>query len=150
MVFTVRNGKNKKVNMKYATLDASHDPVMILHFTGEEPTEESFDDYLNLYLNAVKQKKGRGVVMEAKKVGFVPVKYRIKQGKFLKEHEALLKKNIAGIAFVFKSVITRFMITAVFVIKKPPFPYYLTGDLDEAVRWVQQKIKEQQSQEEVL
>lgn len=128
--------------MTYVTLDPSLDPVLVFHFTGEEPTEESFDEYLDMYLNAIKRKKGKGIVMEAKAVGFVPVKYRIKQGKFLKQHEALLKEHVTGIAFVFKSVITRFMINAIFAIKKPPFPYYLTGDLEDGIAWVQQKIKE--------
>lgn len=130
--------------MTYVTLDSSLDPVLVFHFTGEEPTEESFDEYLELYLNAIKQKKGRGIVMEAKAVGFVPVKYRIKQGKFLKQYETLLKEQVTGIAFVFKSVITRFMINAIFVIKKPPFPYYLTGDLEDGIAWVQQRITDSQ------
>lgn len=130
--------------MKYCEMNLEHDPVIILHFTGNEPTDESFDEYLNDYLALLKKHKECSVILDARLSGFMPVRYRIRQGKFLKEHDDIIQERVRGIAFVFKSVLIRFMINAIFAIKKPSYPYHLTGDMDEAIAWTKKQLEDQE------
>lgn len=80
-------------------------------------------------------------MIDARLSVFLPVRYRIKQGKFLKEHDALIQERVQRAVFVFKSILTRFMINAIFAIKKPSYPYHLTGDMDEALIWARQQLE---------
>ncbi len=128
--------------MKFCEIDRELNPVIVLRFTGNEPTDENFQEYLDDYLALLKEQKKIGVVCDARLSNFLPVRYRIKQGKFLKKHDQLLRERVSGSAFVFKSIIIRFMINAIFAIKKPSFPYYLTGDMDDAVSWARAQLEE--------
>ncbi|OJJ21058.1 hypothetical protein BKI52_10835 [marine bacterium AO1-C] len=121
-------------------MNLEHDPIIVVQVLENDPTDESFDEYLDTYLGLLKEREKCSVILDARLSGFLPVRYRIKQGKFLKEHDQLIQERVHGIVFVFKSILTRFMINAIFAIKKPSYPYHLTGDMDEAFTWAKQQL----------
>jgi hypothetical protein len=61
-------------------------------------------------------------------------------GNWLKDNEALLKEKVEGMALVNTSAIIGIVIKGVFLIKKPTIPTEIFSNLDQAIKWSEEKL----------
>lgn len=59
---------------------------------------------------------------------------------WFKQHERLMKENVAGTAVVFHSPLFRFMLTSIMLIVPIPVPFSTRGLLEEGVAWAEKQL----------
>ena len=122
--------------MSYANFDRSKYPLIVVEFTGEKPTDDSFD----LYLEGLFENYGRGennqILFDAQRAVFPALKYQMKQAKWLKEHELLMKDQCKGIAYTIPNVVIRNALSLIFKIQGQPVPYQVVSTNEEGIAWL--------------
>ena len=59
---------------------------------------------------------------------------------WLAEHDALLRRRLAGVGIVVTSALMRGVFTGVFWVWQPPIPYMFTGTVREADAWARERL----------
>ncbi|NBP71352.1 MAG: hypothetical protein EBR30_20815 [Cytophagia bacterium] len=126
--------------MKYADLDFSHQPHVIVRVNPIDPTEQQFENYLE-ELNKVAHEMKNGVlIFEISKAKFLSSEKRIKIGNWLKTHDAIVKKNICGFCYVNTAFIPMTILKGILMVNKPPVPYTVLSSEKEAMAWAKEKM----------
>jgi hypothetical protein len=128
--------------MKYAEIDKSNAPVIVIRFNPVEPTAEQFDLYLKEMTGLFDFPSKYSLIMDATNAIFLNSDLRMKQGIWIKEHNALTKEKIAVIVFVIPSAIVRILLNTIFLIQKPAAPYFICSKMDEALKKAKMSLVE--------
>jgi len=117
-------------------LDISKPPVVVVTFLGA-----SSDQQLEVYLEdvSIRLREGRReiYIFDTRAMAMPPATHIKRQGEWLRDHRAAIQECAPGNAFVIASAATRFILSTIFLIQKPPVPYLVTESMDEALRWCQ-------------
>ena len=114
--------------------DTQSDPIIWIHFAGAV-TEREFDTYLETMTRYVNRGTPTLFLYDALQSQVPSATQRQKQAAWLERHEAALRRNSLGTAFVIANPLIRGALTAIFWIRPTPVPYIVTGTRSEAERW---------------
>lgn len=128
----------------YAIFDYSKFPVVHVKLTDVEITDQNFQDYVheigNLY------QKGRYILLlDATDTQYVSAKHRILQGNAIKLNKDIITKFSIGMAIIAPSVLQRMLLEAVFIIKPYPSEVKVCKTKEEAIEWINDLLKKEQT-----
>ncbi|OGQ89045.1 MAG: hypothetical protein A2289_18705 [Deltaproteobacteria bacterium RIFOXYA12_FULL_58_15] len=106
-------------------------------------TDEELAEFLEVvYEHTISTRHSYGWIIDATHLLKGTAKQRRMYGdneKRLTDHNA---RFAVGTALVSKSGLVRGLITAVFWLQRPSYPYAILGSMDEAERWIHQRLIE--------
>lgn len=124
----------------YAHFDTSRFPLVLITFTGNQPTEKNFTAYLDQNLHLYNAAEELALVFDARQAVLPSYKFQKMQAEWLKEHEGLMKKYCRGTAYVIPNLLVRGILKAIFAIQKQPSPYMVSSTLPEAETWALEQL----------
>lgn len=130
------------MNTKYASISREKFSIVKVTFTGEKANDDNFSNYLEELTEIYSKKEKLAIIFDARKAVFPGLKYQKIQGDWLKENEQLMENYCAGTAYVITNSIIRGVLKTIFKFQKQPVPYHVCSNLDEAEKWVKQKLSE--------
>ncbi len=119
----------------YATFDRSTFPLITITFTGEKPTEETFQEYLDECYANYDKREPIALVFDATKAVNPGIGYQQKQGKWMKEHDELISTYCRGIAYVIPNPLIRNVLKLIFAIQNNAVPFKVFKNYEEGVNW---------------
>jgi len=129
--------------MSYFEMEDKDFPVVTIRFTGK-PDEDTFEEYLQTLDALYDRGEVFGIVFDAREALNLPHKLRKRQAEWMDDNAARIKAQLAGTAFVISSAFIRSVIRAIFAIRAMPAPYTVVESIEEAERWVRNKIESKQ------
>ncbi|WP_027004036.1 hypothetical protein [Hugenholtzia roseola] len=132
------------MNPPYATFDNHLFPIQIVTFAAHDPTEEEFDQYLKQLAEIFEKKKPFVRILDASKVKYLASNLRIKQGKWIKEHNELLKTYSLGTAYVIPSTMLQFLLKAIWLVSDQTNEKKVFSTLQDAKLWAEGQLKKAQ------
>jgi hypothetical protein len=126
--------------MKYADLDFSHNPIVIVRVNPIDPTEQQFEEYLEELTKVAYEMKNGVLIFQISNGKFLPSEKRIKIGNWLKTHTEIIKKNMHGLCYVNNSFIPMTILKGILLVNKPPVPYAVLSSENEALAWAKEKM----------
>ncbi|MCZ8215885.1 MAG: hypothetical protein O9262_06570 [Cyclobacteriaceae bacterium] len=126
--------------MKYADLDFSHHPHVIVRVNPIDPTEQQFEAYLEELTKVAHTMKNGVLIFEISQAKFLPSEKRIKIGNWLKTHAETVKKNMYGLCYVNNAFIPMTILKGILLVNKPPVPYTVVSSASEALAWAKEKM----------
>lgn len=119
--------------MAYATFDESKWPIVLITFSGEEPTVAEFDSYLNKMLSIYERKQPVSFVFDSSKTKYLRSELRIKQGNWIKKHKDIIAELQKCLIFVIPNIMVRFIFDAVLAITPLYAPYATVKTVEEGL-----------------
>lgn len=124
----------------YAIIDSTDFPLVTVTFTGNKPTEESF----NLYTSQLEACYARGdkftIIFDGRKAVFPSFKFQKMQAKWLKDHEKLIKSQCLGTAYIVANLGISFALRTIFMLQPQPVDYTVVSSLSEAIYWATEQM----------
>jgi len=125
---------------KYATVDSTSFPLVLVRFTGEKATDENFPLYLDEVEAAYDRKNRIGILFDATHATLPGLKYQKMQAQWLKDHKQLMQNYCVGTAYLIPNTLIRNVLKAIFALQKQPVPYNVCGEMTEAEQWLQTQL----------
>lgn len=126
--------------MSYATFDYSELPILKIEFTGENATDENFDEYLKESA-VISSKTERYIsILDTTKAKYLSAKYRILQGKYLEKNKERIEKQAIAIIFIAPSFLQRTVLKGIFLVKSYPSPVFIVSNKEEGMKKVNQLL----------
>ena len=121
------------------SFDSRSDPLIWIRFTGSV-SEAEFDAYLETTKAYITRGTPTLFVYDALLADAPTATQRQKQAAWLEQHDAAMRRNSKGTAFVIGNPLVRGALTAIFWIRPTPTPYIVTGTRAEAERWARERL----------
>ena len=129
-------------NNPYTEFDKHDFPLVVITFTGNEPTDENFRAYLDETYHLYDEKKTLAIVFDATQAPLPGFKYQKMQADWLKSHRKLMETYCRGTAYVIPNALVRGILKAIFALQKQPVPYEVFSTQEEARSWAQQQLSQ--------
>jgi hypothetical protein len=127
--------------MKYADIDYSKDPIVIVRINPMEPTDQQFDEYLSS-LDAVLGRMKRGaLIIQISQGKFLPSEKRIKLGNWSKINTQSIKEKMVGLCYINSAFLPATILKGILLVNTPPVPYTVVKTEEEAFAWAGEKLK---------
>lgn len=124
----------------YTEFDTREFPLVVIGFTGNDPTDENFQAYLDETYHLYDRQEPLAIVFDATHAPLPGFKYQKMQADWLKRHEELMRSYCVGTAYVIPNPLVRGILKAIFAIQKQPVPYEVVSSREEAKSWAQQRL----------
>lgn len=126
--------------MSAIEFDDTQWPLVIVTFEGVS-TEPEFDDYLRRMSGYLARKETIATVLDATRAGPTPPTQRRKQAEWMRENEAVLRRQSAGTAFVISSAVVRGVLTAILWLQPIPQEHVVVATRAEGIRWAREQLR---------
>lgn len=121
------------------TVDEQYRPVVLVTFH-RSPTDEEFTAYLDHMSELLEGDRRYAVILDVRQAGDSSRHQQRLQADWIKTNRTRLKATSCGTAFVMTSAVTRFILSAVFLIQRPPNDYVVVASMHEALEWTRSKL----------
>src|SRR6056297_806352 len=125
---------------KYATIDSTQFPLILVRFTGEKATDENFPLYLQEVEAAYDRKNKIGILFDATEATLPGLKYQKMQAQWLKDHKSLMQNYCAVTTYVIPHLMTRDVLKGIFALQNQPVPCTVCGNMGEGEEWLRALI----------
>ena len=124
----------------YVTIDDTDFPLIVQRLTGQDPTPETFDEYLEALLRLAKRGDKVVMLVDATRAQFLSAEYRVKLTRHFQKHERLLEESTVCYAFVIRTLIVRFVLNAIMKVQRLPAPHRIFDSREKARLWAEAQI----------
>lgn len=122
-------------NNPYASIHYGEYPMVWITFTGESPTRENFEAYLEMLTQAYEKQANLALIFDARRARFPRLRYQLRQAQWLQENDATIRKYCQGTAYLIKQPLIRAALKMIFAWQKNPVPFAVMAQPQEARRW---------------
>ena len=126
--------------------DRSQFPLVIDVMSGESH-DEDIARYIAAHKELLDRKQIYAAVLDARAGKMMSAPHRKQIADWLKSDKARLEQFHASLAFVAASAILRGILTAVYWVAPPPYPYKIFEHIDDAKTWTLARIAERAGRE---
>jgi ribosomal protein S15P/S13E len=123
------------------TFDDSLWPLLVAKFEGE-PTLQQQEEYFSRLLAYLRRDEKSVGILETSQVRMMTAEHRRRLAEFLKEHDALMRRQLLGCAAVITSPVMQLASSVILYFKPPGFPLITTTTLPEAARWTARRLED--------
>lgn len=116
-------------------------PLLRLHAVGES-RDADIEDRLAFVERHLLKGPRVALVFDTSRSRPLSARQRRMWTDWLRAHDALIRKNVAGVALVVTSTLIRGVFTGVFWVWQPPMPYTFTGTVRDADAWARARLAE--------
>jgi hypothetical protein len=127
----------------YGIFDYSELPLIKIEVTGEQATDEKFLAYLEEMRSIFSKAKRYISILDTTKGIYLPVKYRIMQGKYLETNKEFIEKQSIAAILIAPHFLQRTVLKAVFLIKPYPSQAFFVSTREEAIEKAHQLLEEE-------
>lgn len=120
--------------MPSITLDESRWPLVIVRIVGT-PTDDELDAFLAESTVRLQRKEIQVSIIDVSRADRAPATQRRKQADWMRDHENLLRRRSAGMAYVITNPMVRGVLTAIMWLQPLPVEHTVVSTLEEAERW---------------
>ena len=120
--------------MPSITLDESRWPLVIVRIVGT-PTDDELDAFLAESTVRLQRKEIQVSIIDVSRADRAPATQRRKQADWMRDHESLLRRRSAGMAYVITNPMVRGVLTAIMWLQPLPVEHTVVATLEEAERW---------------
>lgn len=122
--------------------DMSNYPYINILTKSRQPTNEEFEEYINLLDDIYDNCDRFGFIMETDgNTPFLKAEQRIKIGNWTKKRKETIAQKCKGCAFLISSFLQETMLRGIFLIQKPPYEYILEKDRAKCTEWLRQQLE---------
>ncbi len=121
---------------KYADVDASGHPVIVVRFTGEPSTDDNFALYLKEVQACYDKGERLAIIFDATEASLPRYPHIQMQAQWLKDHWELMSTWCSGTAYVIPNGMVRGVLNMIFTLQKQPVPYTMVANVELAMEWV--------------
>lgn len=114
-------------------------PLLVIKASGQS-TDEDMDEYLGTLSLALGRRERHVVIVDASEGQGLKGTHRQRVANWNKKNAGALAQYRAGLVLVTENALLRGLITAVYWLFTPPFPYKTADTVDEARRWAYQSL----------
>jgi hypothetical protein len=114
-------------------------PLLHLKFVGEH-TPEQYEHYLARLEECVRRPGPCVAIIDTNAALAVPLGHCRRQAEWCREHEALLREKVLGVAFVVSSTLTRLSLNVVVQLGPMPMPYTFVSHVRAAGEWAAERF----------
>jgi hypothetical protein len=125
----------------FAKIVTDKAPVIVVEYVNDSPTSAEIDEFLKELKALYEKRMNMLFVTDSRKIKYMPSEVRIKLGLFLKENLNLISQYNKGNIFITNSIVASAFIKGVFLIQKPPYPYYIFTNEEQAWNKVNELLK---------
>lgn len=126
----------------YASIDQSRKPIVQITFTGEQSTDENFQDYLDQTKGCYADQNKIAIIFDASNASLPSLRHQKMQAKWLEENTPLMEKYCCGTAYVISNIAVRAILKMIFSFQKQPVPYKICEKQEEAEIWVMLQLND--------
>jgi len=130
-------------NKLYANFDYSELPLIKIELTGEDATDENFEEYLKETADIPSKTERYISLVDTTKGSFLLAKYRILQGKYLEDNKERIKKQAIAIILIAPSFLHRTILKGIFLVKSYPSPVFIVSNKEEGMEKVNELLEEE-------
>lgn len=112
-------------------------PLIVVRFH-REATEAEFELYLRRLDVRLGKRRVFGFLYDTRALPTVPRPLQKMQAEWIRRQRPLLTERSLGSAILIQSATMRFVLSAVFLIQRPPKDYAVVGTWDEAIAWLEE------------
>lgn len=135
--------------MKYINVDTSRLPIIYVRFKSFVPTLEQFLEHQRDTLELLNTYENFLIIWDFTDMAFLPSELRVVQAKFIETHKELIRSKVLGMVFLTPSLAGSLVLKGTLVLSKPPVPYIVVRNMDQAEAWARKKIEESNQQKKI-
>jgi hypothetical protein len=117
-----------------ASFESTSPPLVVVRLWGRLSDDE-FRAYLRGFENVMARGERVVVVIDARTAEPAPATQRRIQAEWLAAHDASIRAQLLGMAFVLSSAVQRAIITAVFWMRPLPCEHAVVATMHDALEW---------------
>lgn len=125
---------------KYAEIDRSGFPIVVIRFTGLMANNDNFRAYLEQMSSLYDEEKDLAIIFDARRATLPDLGHQRMQAQWLHEHREVLKSHCKGTAYVITKAAVRTVLRMIFALYTQPEPYKIVASMEEAEEWVQRQM----------
>lgn len=125
---------------KYATVDKSKKPLIIVSFAGEKATDENFPFYLMEVRQCYDDNNKIAIIFDATNAVFPGLTFQKMQADWLRTNTKMMQNFCVGTAYIIPNLLIRNVLKAIFAIQKQPVPFIICDSFVEAEIWATEKL----------
>lgn len=124
----------------YAEFDRSDYPLINITFTGEKPTDENFQAYLEGSYQNYEHREPIALVFDATNAAIPGLRYQKQQADWMREHDELIRTYCLGIAYVVPNPLIRQVMRAIFKLQQNATAFKVFAEREAGVAWAQERL----------
>lgn len=124
----------------FAHIDQTEFPLVIITFSGERPSEENFQAYLDHITKIYHREEPFIVVVDASQAVLPALKYQRQQAQWMADHLELIESYCRGTAYIIPNDIMRTLLKAIFAIQQQSVPYEIFATLEGGMAWAKSRL----------
>ncbi|AKI98535.1 hypothetical protein ATI61_12267 [Archangium gephyra] len=116
-------------------------PLLHLKFVGEH-TPAQYEEYLTRLEKSLRRPEPCLVIIDTNVAQSVPLSHCRRQAEWCREHEALVREKVLGVAFVVNSTLARLSLNVVVQLAPMPVPYTFVSHARAAAEWAAERFSD--------
>lgn len=125
---------------KFVRIETHANGSVHISFTGYDPNETEFDQYLEACKRILQEESPAFVqIFDARFIKTLRADLRLKQSKWIEKNRELISNRIKHAIFIIPSMFLRIVLNCIFAFSKPPYPYTVVATLEEAIELAEAK-----------
>lgn len=117
---------------KYAEIDMTGFPVVIIKYNSQEPTLGEFKEYLSEMEKMYEVDGKRVIIFDASNTKYLSSELRIEQGKWLRNNRDLIKSKVSNMIFIIPNILVQIIFKGILIVEPLPVDYKLAKNMSEA------------------
>ncbi len=121
-------------------IDTSQPSLVVVRYH-RVPSDEDFEQYLAEYLRLLQSASRVGAVyVTPADLPLTPPRHVRLQARFMKQHGAVIREHVVGVAFALPSPLIRGVLRATLMLQTMPCPHVVVATEAEGVAWVKARL----------
>jgi len=132
----------RKSSNDFFACDMSNYPYINVLTKARKPTDEEFEEYINLLDDIYANCEKFVFIMETDgNAPYMKSEQRIRLGNWTKQNKEIIAQRCKGCAFLIRSFLQETVLKGIFIIQKPPYEYILEKDREKCNEWLAKQLK---------
>jgi hypothetical protein len=114
---------------------------LVIDTSSGAATDDDIERYVAAHDRYLARRELYAAVLDARGADQMSAAHRRRVAQWLTEHREELRRYHVALAFVSSSALIRGVLTAIYWLHPPPYPYKMFASLDEAKTWAREMIQ---------
>lgn len=125
---------------RYAEVDTTDHPMIVVTFTGHKATEENFSLYLKEVEQCYQGNQNIVIIFDGRKAVFPGLKYQRMQAEWLKTNQSMVATQCMGTVYIISSIWISLALRTILFLQPQPTDFTIVSSLSQAMNWAVEKL----------
>ncbi|MEM1136112.1 MAG: hypothetical protein AAGI07_09745 [Bacteroidota bacterium] len=122
--------------MEYAVFEEIEKNTIHIKFSSSLPSVDSFNQYLNMLSEVVKNGKNLYLIFDASYAPYIPGELRKMQADWIKANQKIVLSSVIIAIYVIPNAIQRYVLNAIYLLQKPVVAYKIVSSFKAAINYL--------------